>query len=140
MNVNIKYLKDEDGNYISPVVSADGVFDSTGVSISTTLGNIGTLLDTINGETSYSTINIINFTINGTSYQAEEGMTWYEWCNSDYNTSIWVCPTSTQTVITYSGGTGQEYLALKSGHKTTACAASDIIIANHAYGTGTSSK
>ena len=30
--------------------------------------------------------NTISFTIEGTSYQAEEGMTWKEWINSDYNT------------------------------------------------------
>ena len=29
---------------------------------------------------------IINFTIDGTSYQAEEGMTWKQWVVSDYNT------------------------------------------------------
>lgn len=29
---------------------------------------------------------LINFTIGGTSYSAEEGMTWEEWCNSEYNT------------------------------------------------------
>ena len=29
---------------------------------------------------------IISFTINGTSFQAEEGMTWNQWCSSDYNT------------------------------------------------------
>lgn len=29
---------------------------------------------------------LINFTINGTAYQAEEGMTWEQWCNSSYNT------------------------------------------------------
>ena len=28
---------------------------------------------------------LINFTIDGTSYQAEEGMTWAEWVVSDYN-------------------------------------------------------
>ncbi len=33
------------------------------------------------------TMTIISFTIDGTAYQAEEGMTWAEWCaNSDYNT------------------------------------------------------
>ena len=26
------------------------------------------------------------FTINGVEYQAEEGMTWEEWLNSEYNT------------------------------------------------------
>ena len=30
--------------------------------------------------------NLINFTIDGTSYQAEEGMTWGNWINSAYNT------------------------------------------------------
>lgn len=34
---------------------------------------------------------LITFTINSSagvySYQAEKGMTWYEWCNSEYNTS-----------------------------------------------------
>ena len=79
---------------------------------------------------------LIKFTIDGTSYQAEDGMTWYEWCNSNYNTSTWVCTSSTQTRI----GKGEDYLALESGYKTTACVASDVIIANHAYGTGSSSK
>ena len=31
-------------------------------------------------------VELISFTINGTAYQAESGMTWYEWCNSNYNT------------------------------------------------------
>lgn len=30
--------------------------------------------------------NIIIFTIDSVEYQAEEGMTWNEWCNSKYNT------------------------------------------------------
>lgn len=33
-----------------------------------------------------SSVNLISFTIDGTSYQAEEGMTWGEWCDSEYNT------------------------------------------------------
>ena len=33
-----------------------------------------------------SKITLISFTIAGTSYQAEEGMTWTEWCASSYNT------------------------------------------------------
>jgi hypothetical protein len=31
--------------------------------------------------------NLITFTIEGETYQAEEGMTWGEWVESDYNTS-----------------------------------------------------
>ena len=39
------------------------------------------LLDNNGGGTS-----LITFTIAGVQYQAEEGMTWEEWCNSEYNT------------------------------------------------------
>ena len=31
-------------------------------------------------------VNLISFTIDGTSYEAEGGMTWNEWVESDYNT------------------------------------------------------
>lgn len=34
--------------------------------------------------------NLITFTIDGTSYQAEEGMTWAQWVASDYNTADFV--------------------------------------------------
>lgn len=33
----------------------------------------------------YAPVTTINFTIDGTSYQAEEGMTWAQWVLSDYN-------------------------------------------------------
>lgn len=33
--------------------------------------------------------NLITFTVDGTSYQAELGMTWYDFCNSEYNTDNW---------------------------------------------------
>ena len=31
-------------------------------------------------------VDLISFTIDGSSYQAESGMTWREWCSSSYNT------------------------------------------------------
>ena len=31
--------------------------------------------------------NLITFTVDGTSFQAEEGMTWEQWLNSEYNTN-----------------------------------------------------
>lgn len=37
--------------------------------------------------TKQGVVTLIDFTIDGTSYQAEEGMTWEQWCNSSYNTS-----------------------------------------------------
>ena len=30
-------------------------------------------------------VTMITFTIDGTEYQADEGMTWEQWCDSDYN-------------------------------------------------------
>ena len=33
-----------------------------------------------------STTTLISFTIDGVAYQAEEGMTWRDWCSSEYNT------------------------------------------------------
>lgn len=42
------------------------------------------------GEESGGGGNLITFTIDGTEYQAEEGMTWVEWCNSDYNVNNYV--------------------------------------------------
>lgn len=35
--------------------------------------------------------NLITFTVDGVEYQAEEGMTWQEWCNSEYNTHGFWC-------------------------------------------------
>lgn len=58
-----------------------------------------------------SATKLINFTIDGTSYQAEEGMTWAQWVASGYNTgnkfeiqnqSI-VVDTSSGNVVTYEG-------------------------------------
>lgn len=38
-------------------------------------------------ETAYGTASTISFTIGTDTYQANSGMTWYEWCNSAYNTA-----------------------------------------------------
>lgn len=34
--------------------------------------------------------NLITFTVDGIEYQAEEGMTWGQFCNSEYNTGIFI--------------------------------------------------
>ena len=34
----------------------------------------------------YTSSSLVSFTIDGTTYQAEEGMTWQEWLSSEYNT------------------------------------------------------
>lgn len=43
------------------------------------------LIVSVNEDIRY--IKLINFTHNGTVYTVEEGMTWYDWANSSYNTA-----------------------------------------------------
>lgn len=42
--------------------------------------------DTIMFNPLASAVSLITFTVDAISYSAEEGMTWKEWCNSEYNT------------------------------------------------------
>ena len=58
---------------------------------------------------------IITFTIEGTNYQAEEGMTWGEWVESKYNTdgyyifNITICSATSDTQVYYLAKTGLSY-------------------------------
>ena len=47
---------------------------------------------------------LITFTINGTSYQAKEGMTWAEWINSEYNTGGYALSNPGETIRLNDGG------------------------------------
>lgn len=47
-------------------------------------------------------ITIINFTIDGTTYQAEEGMTWEEWVNSSYRVDKTIGISTVDNTIVYS--------------------------------------
>lgn len=64
-----------------------------------------------NGELTSHTMPIISFTIDGTSYQAEECMTWEEWITSDYNTNSYTenLLDGTQTVFIESSGVPKGY-------------------------------
>ena len=42
--------------------------------------------------------NLITFTIDGTEYQAEEGMTWEEWVASEYNTGTFECKSNSNYI------------------------------------------
>ena len=46
---------------------------------------------------------LISFKVGGTSYQAEEGMTFYQWVNSAYNTDGFTCASESNTIFTASG-------------------------------------
>ena len=72
--------------------------------------------------------NLITFIISNTEYQAEEGMTWAEWCSSNYNTGGYYVKTNNQiennigTVVQGDFATGVAVLA------------SQIIIPGEEYG------
>ncbi len=44
------------------------------------------------------TSNLITFYCYDKTYKAKEGMTFFEWCNSDYNTNSWECSSKTSGV------------------------------------------
>ena len=76
---------------------------------------------------------IINFTISGTTYQADyqayEGMTWFEWCNSSYNTDGFTCQGNTFAV--YPAGDGPVGSVRESD--STEVLGSEVIISNMIY-------
>lgn len=79
MNVNIKYLKDENNNIVSPVTNTDAVFNSNGDNLSSLLENlnmystneiqIGTWVD---GKPTYRTVVKVTPTISNSEYSRYE--------------------------------------------------------------------
>mgnify|MGYP003310987492 CR=1 FL=1 len=50
------------------------------------IAKVGTFSDTITFTSEIvEAVSLISFTVEGTPYQAEKGMTWYEWVNSNYS-------------------------------------------------------
>lgn len=79
---------------------------------------------------------LIAFTIDGVSYQAEEGMTWEKWCDSSFNTAGAYIRTELQNAV-YGFTTDDVYLVLNaedpSGPITNKCFNWQAIVANGAY-------
>ena len=68
--------------------------------------------------------NLITFTIDGVQFQAEEGMTWEEWVNSEYNTGYSIL---SGLVLSYSGARVQK--------DNIDVLVTDILINNMSYNT-----
>jgi hypothetical protein len=77
--------------------------------------------------------NLITFTIGGTEYQAEEGMTWGEWVDSEYNTNgFYISGVGIFRGTQMSGQmSGQIY---NDNSLSTCTEPSDTIINGHSYG------
>ena len=72
--------------------------------------------------------NLITFTIGGVDeYQAEEGMTWEEWVNSEYNTDDYYCESY---YVRIANGTNPTVFDDINGDY---CSPTDVIITNHTY-------
>ena len=78
-----------------------------------------------------SAVSRITFTIDGTSYEAEEGMTWGEWVESEYNTGTFIYSTLYNHIA--DDEATQESYVTSDNDSTGKVAASDTIIADHAY-------
>lgn len=80
--------------------------------------------------------NIIKFTVNGydEEFTAEEGMTWYDWCQSAYNKDGWTCDGLGSNVLTWGDYFNQwnyEYFWIM--YDGTMVSGSDVIIPNGNY-------
>lgn len=87
-------------------------------SLNTALGAYITDIDTlVGGGIEGTTPALISFTIAGTSYQAEEGMTWEQWVDSEYNNApaCWV----SGNVVYYSPDGGGTTYNIKDQTPTT---------------------
>ena len=71
----------------------------------------------------------IAFSISGVFYNADAGMTWIQWCNSDYNTGGWTTSSATSNVIR-SGG----YSVTNSPSGSYYVVGGEEIEANYKYG------
>ena len=72
---------------------------------------------------------MITFKIGSTEYQAEEGMTWAEWCDSEYNTDAWL--SDSYDVHKWVGDKQYRIVDADSGESLSAPNA--VIIANEFY-------
>lgn len=71
---------------------------------------------------------IISFTIDGTSYQAESGMTWGQWVESSYNTNGYLIISNE---VYYNDG--MRAVSIQAGKFPTKVLSTDTIIESEAY-------
>ena len=87
-----------------------------------------------NGVKQADTLNLIAFKIGTTNYIAEEGMTWYEWCHSEYNTYGYSTLNESGSYVTKNIGAQSEYVCKSaSGGFSNCVVGTDIINDNATY-------
>lgn len=78
-------------------------------------------------------VTLINFTIAGTAYQAESGMTWEQWCNSSYNTGGYYV-NYLGNIAVGAGGGGGATVTTDSAHNNSVTSTDVITAAAYYYG------
>lgn len=76
---------------------------------------------------------LINFTIDGTAYQAEEGMTWAQWVASSYNTGGYIIYENS-LVSTPNGAAGGSRVTTDSAHNNPVGPSDAITATTYYYG------
>lgn len=105
-NQQVKLIAINEYNGVRQIFEGDFSSTSSSITITPEQSHFGITITPITGSSSYNVTqdggggdwqyviiyksSIISFTIDGTSYTAEEGMTWGEWVASDYNTNGFV--------------------------------------------------
>lgn len=81
----------------------------------------------------YSPVTLINFTIAGTSYQAESGMTWAQWTASSYNTRGYYV-NSLGNIAVGAGGGGGASVTTDSAYNNSVVSTDVIAATTYYYG------
>lgn len=129
MNSNIKYLKDENGNVISPVTSTDSIFSSSGTSLLDFFYPVGTYYETSN--TSFDP----NVSWGGTWKRDTQGLTTIAgWI---YGSETF--PTKTSTSSSEESDWVNIYVGVVDGEETHTLTTSEMPTHSHNmhYGPGT---
>lgn len=111
----------------TPTIELDGttlnIYDEEGLATSYDILVDGVVKDSV------SAVKLISFTIDGTTYQAEEGMNFYTWANSSYNTGGFACSSTSSNVTK-----GSQYVKYNGENVSSAT----TIVSGRAYVLGSS--
>lgn len=82
---------------------------------------------------------LITFYYDGKEYVAEKGMSWFDFCKSEYNVDGWytdtdnISPMDNITIFSNDWGFGGEYRLLHYGDDASLVKSTEIILENHTY-------
>ena len=116
----------------SNVISVSGLTEGITYTIKTYVQDVkGTNSEYKSVSVTTSSVNLISFTIDGTEYYAEDGMTWDEWLNSEYNVGDWTNSEGRKGYYIVNAGIGIGTVADSNSNIITDM--TTLIIENYSY-------